>query len=62
MKILKFEMSLNVDTFKPEAKLEVLFDIQDFQDNCVGMTREQFAEWFLSSYETARNEFNVKIE
>ena len=57
MKILKLEMSLNVDTFKPEAKVEVLFDIQELQDNYVRLTRPELAEWFLLNYEIARNEY-----
>lgn len=57
MKILKLEMLLNEDNFKPEVKVEVLFDIQELQDNYVSMSREELAEWFLSGYETARNEY-----
>lgn len=57
MKILKIEMAVDVDTFLPEAKVEVLVNVQELQDNYVMMTREQLAEWFLSSYETARAEF-----
>ena len=50
-------MLLNEDNFKPEVKVEVLFDIQELQDNYVSMSREELAEWFLSGYETARNEY-----
>jgi len=57
MKIIKFEIAANVSTFISEAKVEVLVNVQELQDNYVMMTREQLAEWFLSSYETARAEF-----
>ena len=57
MKILKLEMLLNEDNFKPEVKVEVLFDIQELQDKYVRLTRPELAEWFLLNYEIARNEY-----
>ena len=62
MKILKIEMAVNVSTFKPEANVEVLVNVEELQDNYVMMTREQLAEWFLSSYETARAEFAAESQ
>ena len=62
MKILKIELNVNADTFKPEAKVEVLVNVEEFQDNYAMMSREQLAEWFLCSYETARVEFAAESQ
>jgi len=57
MKILKLEMLMSEETLKLEVKVEVLFNVEELQDNYVKLNREQLAEWFLSSYESARNEY-----
>ena len=62
MKILKIEMNVNANTYQPEANVEVLVNIQELQDNYINMSREDLAEWFLYSYESARAEFTSESQ
>lgn len=57
------ELILNEQTLKPWAKYVVNMDVQDFMENKSFMSRENFAEWFLTEYESAMEVYNaIKLD
>ena len=57
------ELILNEQTLKPWAKYVVNMDVQDFMVNKSFMSREDFAEFFLTEYESAMEVYNaIKLD
>jgi len=63
MKIHTADLQINVDPLDPTIIVNVEILLKEVLGNKASMTRADFAEWFLSSYESALEVYNaIKLD